>query len=221
MSEARIANLSKIGYEAGPSNQPRTNGNGGGGYYGGGGRQDGYGRPRVGANRVQSESMMYSNGQRGHSTYGQSNYPDAGGHSDSTGTGPWANSTDPSSENSSVERGPATQRANGENGYPAPPVPGHKSYGENGYSAPSVPGHGQYGPNGFSGPIPEEGGAYPMNGRAPAVQPPPAGARRPIPLGNSGSSPALVGGGRSLPSTKQPEKAKRQSWIKRTFSKKE
>ncbi|EME43953.1 hypothetical protein DOTSEDRAFT_71686 [Dothistroma septosporum NZE10] len=147
---------SAYGYEGGSNaNRPAN-----GGYYGA--QRGGHGPPRgMHAQRMASEPMM-SNGrpyppQHGHQ-YSQDTVA-TGYTNGSDSTGPWANETNPSSENSSVERGPASQNAN-------------NGYGPNGY-----------GPGGFQEGIPEEGGVYP--GRAPAVQPPPS-ARRPIPLGNSG-----------------------------------
>lgn len=131
----------------------------------------------------------------------------------SDSTGQWANSTDPSSENSSIDPNHASAK-------PSEPYgPGASGYG------------GQNG-GGFRGPILEEqgngsyGGAYPQqdgyNGRgprngAPPVQPPQE-QRRPIALGNSGDSAPLPPG--KLPSTARPEAdpEARKSWLKRRFS---
>jgi len=146
------------GYGVDAYNGNRTM-NSNGGYYGGS-RPDSYAAGpsarRYPASRMNSEPMMYGNGQRP--------YPHAHQHSQDTmntgvthgsdSTGPWANSTDPSSENSSIDKAPVA----------------------NGYH----PGHGA---NGFHDGIPEDG-AYQMYGGAPPVQPP-YGARRPIALGNS------------------------------------
>ena len=147
---------------------------------------------------------------------GQRPYPHAYQHSQDTmhtggsdSTGPWANSTDPSSENSSVERGPTAQKPYGDypqQGYPQNGYP-QNGYGHNAYQN----GHGH---GGFQGGIPEEGGAYHMNGRAPPVQAPMEG-RRPIPLGNTAGDYV-----HNLPSTKRPEPEKRKSWLQRRFSKK-
>jgi len=185
---------SGYGYDAGPNQNRYANGNGngnGGGYYGGQRAESMAGGPRRHPNnRMGSESTMY--GQRPYPQHAHQLSQDTGSDS----TGPWANSTDPSSENSSIDR-------------IAPPA---KPYGENGYP-PNAYGNG-YGPNGFQGPIPEEGGAYNMHGGAPPVQAP---ERRPIPLGNSGDAPLPPG---NLPSTKRPEAEKRKSWLSRRFSKK-
>lgn len=187
------------GYGIDAYNQNRTMNSNNGGYYGGQ-RPDSYaagpsGPPRrYPASRMNSEPMMYNNGQRPHPHAHQHSQDtmNTGVTNGSDSTGPWANSTDPSSENSSIERGQAP------NGYP------HNGYGPNGYGA-----------GGFQNGIPEDG-AYPINGGAPPVQPP-YGARRPIALGNS--DVATPPG--NLPSTKRPEPEKRKSWLKRAFSKKE
>lgn len=187
-----LANRLTTGYDAGPHHNRYANGNGSG-YYGGHARAESMagGSRRLPPNRMASEPMMYG-GQRQYPQHGYQPSHDTGSDS----TGPWANSTDPSSENSSIDR-------------IAPPT---KQYGENGYQQ---NGHTQngYGPNGFQGSIPEEGG-YPMRSGAPPVQAP---ERRPIPLGNSGDAPPPPG---QLPSTRRPEQEKRKSWLSRRFSKK-
>lgn len=180
-----------IGLDGGP----HTNRSANGGYYGG--QRGCYGGcPPRGqyAQRMASEPMMSSGRpyppQHGHQ-YSQDTVA-TGYTNGSDSTGPWANETNPSSENSSVERGPASQKY--------PEYATNNGYGPNGY-----------GPGGFQEGIPEEGGAYP--GSAPAVQPPPS-ARRPIPLGNSGDPIT------QLPSSKRPGPEKRKSWLGRRFSKK-
>lgn len=186
-----LADRLAAGYEAGPNHNRYANGNGGG-YYGGQRAESMVGGPRRHPNnRMVSESMMYGQ-QRPYPQHAHQLSQDTGSDS----TGPWANSTDPSSENSSIDRIAPPAKPYGENGYPP------NAYGNNGYS-----------PNGFQGPIPEEGG-YPMRGGAPPVQAP---ERRPIPLGNSGDAPLPPG---NLPSTKRPEAEKRKSWLSRRFSKK-
>lgn len=195
------ANRFRAGYEGPMSPSRYSNGNGGG-YYGS--QRDSYGPGPSGpprrypAQRMASEPMLQGGPRpypHGHQASQDTMITGMTNGSDSTG--PWANSTDPSSENSSIERGPSAQKPHGE--YPP------NGYGHNGYQ-------NGYGGGGFEGPIPEEGGAYPG---APPVQPP-YGARRPIPLGNTTSGAAP-----ELPSTKRPEPEKRKSWLKRRFSKKE
>ncbi|PIA93548.1 hypothetical protein CB0940_04491 [Cercospora beticola] len=194
---------SAYGNNGGP--QPRYGNGNGGGYYGN--RPEGYGpgpsRPPYGAPRMQSEPNMprpYPP-QHGHQ-YSQDTMATAVTNG-SDSTGPWANSTDPSSENSSIDKN-YQQNGYGQNGY------GQSGYGQNGYS------HNGYG-SGSPGPIPEDG-AYPMK-HGGAVQPP-NGARRPIPLGNTSSygTPSPAPG--SLPSSKRPEPEKRKSRLSRMFSKK-
>ncbi|KXS98584.1 hypothetical protein AC578_4310 [Pseudocercospora eumusae] len=192
-----VANPRMSGFGDGPSpNNRYAYGNGGGGYYGG--QRDSYSsagpsaRPRYGRG-MQSDPMMQARPyppQHGHQ-HSQDTMNTAHG---SDSTGPWNSGTDPSSENSSIDKN-------------------YQNAQQNGY-------HNGYGPNGFGGPIPEEGGAYPVKpgyAGAPAVQPP--NARRPIPLGNSDSMPAMPNGG--LPSAKRPEPEKRKSWLKRRFTKKD
>ncbi|EME79149.1 uncharacterized protein MYCFIDRAFT_87432 [Pseudocercospora fijiensis CIRAD86] len=193
-----VANRRMSGFGDGPSpNNRYAYGNGGGGgYYGG--QRDSHAsagpsaRPRYGRG-MQSDPMMQARPYPPQHGYQHSQDTMNTAHG-SDSTGPWNSGTDPSSENSSIDK-------NYQNGQ------------QNGY-------HNGYGANGFSGPIPEEGGAYPVKpgyGGAPAVLPP--NARRPIPLGNSDGMPVMPNSG--LPSAKRPEPEKRKSWLKRRFSKKD
>ncbi|KAK4550383.1 hypothetical protein LTR36_003350 [Oleoguttula mirabilis] len=197
-----VANGGSAGYDSGPS--PGRNSAMGGGYYGGQrpdsymGHQNGPQRMRYG-NRVQSDGAM--NG------YGRP-YPPNGPHQSqdtmhtgvsngSDSTGPWASNTEPSSENSSIDK----NLANGKQ---------PESYGQNGY-----------GPNSYGGPvIMEEQGApaYGSNGYGQNGGPvqSPSAPRKPIALGNSGSAP-----GGSLPTNTRPEPEKKKGWLTRRFSKKE
>ena len=201
-----MANALSAGYDSGSSpNRPQSQ-LGNGGYYGNRPQSyvDGQGGPppprmRYNGNRVASDgAMRYSNGN-GTGVYG----PQHGYHAShdtvhtngSDSTGPWANSTDPSSENSSIDQATGAMKSNGQS---------------NGYG-PSGNGY----PNQVGGPIMEEGGSYgPQNGYGGPVQQPPA-VRRPIPLGNTAGTPA------SLPSTARPEPEKKKGWLKRRFSKKD
>ena len=176
----------------------------GGGYYGAQ-RPDSFApgpSRRFGPPRNPSDPMLYGHSQRPypHAHQASQDTMHTGMTYGSDSTGPWANSTDPSSENSSVEKGPTAMKP-----YPEYPV-------NNGYGPPSGYPPNAYGAGPVDGPIPEDG-AYP--GRAPAVQAPPS-SRRPIPLGNSGNPIT------ELPSTKRPaaEPEKRKSWLSRRFSKK-
>jgi len=188
-----LANRISIGYSAPPQNR-YLNSNAGG-YYGGRGA-DGYGpgpgRPSFGAPRMQSEPYMQRPYPPHHGYHQSQDTMATGVTNGSDSTGPWANSTDPSSENSSIDKN-----------YPS------NGFGQNGHPP---NGHGP----GSSGPIPEDG-AYPMK-HGGAVQPP-AGARRPIPLGNSGSSSQIPTTG-SLPTQKRSEPEKRKGRLSRMFSKK-
>lgn len=202
-----VANALTAGYESGPSPNRQSMMGGGGGYYGDrptshyGGPQP---RQRYGSNRVQSESHIY-NGQRPYPPqhgYHQSN--DTVGTNGSDSTGPWANSTDPSSENSSIDKNMVS--ANGKQ----PADPYVQQNGANGY-----------GPNGGYGSqtIMEEGGAHGGPVQPPyAHQPQQQQRRAPIPLGNSGDAPLAPG---KLPPSTRPEQEKKKGWLKRRFSKKE
>ena len=151
-------------------------------YYNGPPRNNAYGRRMVSEGAIPTQGRPY----QVHG-YHQSNDTMATGGSDSTG--PWNSNTDPSSENSSIDRNIYGQQQQG-NGY--------------GY--------------GYSPPIMEEGGAGSAYGGGP-VQAPNGGARRPIPLGNSGDPPVLPPG--KLPSTSRAAPEKKKGWLKRTFSKKD
>lgn len=186
----------------------------GGGYYGGQ-RPESYAqnggpppRTRYG-NRIVSDPGAYGHRPYPQHTYHQSqDTMNTGVTNGSDSTGPWANSTDPSSENSSIDKVAAATK--GEN-------QGMNGHGPNGYGNQSQ----------FQGPIMEEqgsgsyGGAYPQQngfgprGGAPPAQAPNGQQRRPIPLGNSGPPPA------NLPSQTRAEPEKRKSWLSRRFSKKE
>lgn len=178
------------GYDPNASNSGRYSQNGG--YHGG--RTPSYNdgsRPMRGGygNRMNSDG-----GRGGNGFYPQHGYHQSHDTVGSDSTGPWANSTDPSSENSSLDRINATSK------------PSPDGYGYNNYS---------------SGPIPEDGAYAPPRGYGGPVQSP-GGERKPIPLGNTtGESPVAAPPRGDLPSTARPPPEKRKSWLKRTFSKKE
>ncbi|KAF2719932.1 hypothetical protein K431DRAFT_286241 [Polychaeton citri CBS 116435] len=190
------------GYDQGPS-PGRHSQMGSGGYYANrspSGYDNGY--PN-GGGPSSSRQRYPPRMQSDHGVRYPGNPPQHGYHSSydtvntgaSDSTGPWGNSTDPSSENSSLDRVNATMKP--QDGYPAGAYPN---------------------PNGFQGPIPEEQGSGSYNPGYPAqgmpVQPP--AGRRPIALGNSTSSPPT-----KLPTGSRPEPEKRKSWLKRRFSKKD
>lgn len=173
-----------------------------------------YGNPRpesghMGQNgRMRYNPRMASDGAIG---YGHRPYPQHGYHQSqdtmntgytngSDSTGPWANSTDPSSENSSIENSHnGKQPAHGQNAY------GPGGYGPNSYGSPPI--MEEQGQTGYyGGPVQAPGGGQP------------SGQRRPIPLGNSGDTPTPSSPGK-LPTNPRPEPEKKKSWIKRRFSK--
>lgn len=177
--------------------------------------QPGYGR-RVN-HRANSDPMLYG-------TNNQSVYPTHGYHqshdtvasasgNESHNTDPWGNSTDPSSENSSIDKiqhGPKPDPAeiygfNGFGGAPQFQGPILEEHGVNdqAYGEPIDYGHTQNMGNGF-----------PIHNRNPIPPPPhasskPNGARVPIKL-------------ESLPTKERPaangNTEKRKSWLKRRFS---
>ncbi|KAL9006461.1 MAG: hypothetical protein Q9188_000769 [Gyalolechia gomerana] len=184
--------------------------------YGNSPAQPGYGR-RIGQ-RVNSDPALY--GANSHSLYPAHGYQQSydtvasASGNESHNTDPWGNSTDPSSENSSIDR------------VQAPKPDAAESYGFNGFGgAPQ-----------FQGPILEESGAnspsygqvgygqpqnsikgsplHPRNAGPPA--PPPHGIPHQIPPRvpiKLGSSP-----GQDRPLPNAPGE-KRKSWLKRRFSK--
>lgn len=163
--------------------------------------------------RYGSRGGSYNNGSNGYNGNGNGNgvYPQHGYHQShdtvtsgqtygSDSTGPWANGTDPSSENSSLDRINATntQQDNvygGQNGY-------------GGYPR-AIPEDGQYNAQHQQG----YGGGGPVQ--------PPNSQRKPIALGGGGESDFAAPPRSNLPSTARPEPEKKKGWLKRRFSKKE
>lgn len=177
--------------------------------------------------RTQSDPMLYG----GHNIQSQGIYPSHANQQSydtvtSSGTGshgtePWGNSTDPSSENSSIDRLSQVPKQDlgeiyGFNGFGAGPIleEHHKdapAYGQPGYAQ--------------SHTIPNQGYAYQGNGVPPVppphVHPRETRPRPPIKLGTTPGNPYV--NGKALPP--QPlnridTSEKRQSWLKRRFSKK-
>jgi len=196
------ANVMSAGYDNGQNRQSMA----GSGYYGNSRPENG----NMGQNgRMRYNSRMASDGAIG---YGHRSYPQHGYHQSqdtmntgytngSDSTGPWANSTDPSSENSSIENSHnGKQPAHGQNGY-GPGGPGPNGYG----SPPIMEEQGQSGY--YGGPVQSPSGIQP------------SGQRRVIPLGSSGDMPMESTGPGRLPTTSRPEQEKKKSWIKRRFSK--
>ena len=178
--------------------------------------------------RAQSDPMLYG----GHTTQSQGIYPLHGNQQSndtvtssgagSHGTEPWGNSTDPSSENSSIDRLSQVPKQD----------PG-ETYGFNGFGAGPIleehhvnaPAYGQPG-YAQSQAISNQGYAYQGNG-FPPVPPPHAHAnaketrpRPPIKLGTSPGNPYINEKGGSLSQLSRGDTSeKRQSWLKRRFSK--
>ncbi len=210
-------NIASKGYDNGPS--PSRYGQQQGGYYGG---QNGTPQKARHGNRMASDPQFY-NQQRPYQQpqHGYHQSHDTVHTNGSDSTGPWANSTDPSSENSSIDKVNAMNKTPAEI-YAAHNQNQNQNQAQNGYNGPIMEeqgqgeypyqrGYGQKGPpqqnGGFNGP--RDG--YPRHNTAPSD-----GPRRPMQL-NSGPQPP----GGQLPASTRPEEEKRKSWLMRKFSKKE
>ncbi|KAM0709139.1 hypothetical protein Q7P35_003175 [Cladosporium inversicolor] len=194
---------SAYGYE---SNRHSQGGNG----YHGNRRSDNYNDVPQQRTRYGSRGGSYNNGNNGYN--GNGVYPQHGYHQShdtvtsgqtygSDSTGPWANGTDPSSENSSLDRINATN-----------PQQDNVYGGQNGYGGypRAIPEDGQYNAQHQQG----YGGGGPVQ--------PPNGQKKPIALGGGGGESDFAAPPRSnLPSTARPEPEKKKGWLKRRFSKKE
>lgn len=170
--------------------------------------------------RANSDPVLYGHGQN---TFPPHNYQqpyDTGGSTsanESHGTDQWGNSTDPSSENSSIDRvqqasKPDLGEVYGFNGFGGAPQFQGPILEEHGQGAPT------YGQPGYGQSQMMSGGTYAYQGNGTSKGPPPPthvspkeiGPRVPIKLGNSsikGNTP-LAG-----------NTEKRKSWLKRRFSK--
>lgn len=176
-----------------------------GGYYGNR-RPDSYAEGPRG--RYNNRGSSYNNGNgvyNQHHGYHQSyDTVNSGQTYGSDSTGPWTNNTDPSSENSSLDRINATSKPQQDGMYGAP-------NGHGGYPRP-IPEDGMYAPQQQHG----YGGGGPVQ--------PPGGQRKPIPLGGSGGDSGYSAAGAapprgSLPSTARAEPEKKKGWLKKRFSK--
>ena len=175
--------------------------------------------------RVRSDPVMYSNNNPGpvYPLHGHQQSYDtvasaAASANGSGATDPWGNSTDPSSENSSIDKVPPGSKpevaeAYGYNGFGGSPHFQGPILEEHGSGSPAYgqPGYGQSHPGGAGGGLPFQGN----NAGAPV--PPPHGVqmqeapRVPIKLGNSSIATRIS------PSITKSEK--RKSWLQRRFSK--
>jgi hypothetical protein len=190
-------------YSQGGANMP-------GGYYGNGSRRpESYADGPQQRMRYNPRGGSHANGNHyngnggGNGVYPQHGYHQSHDTVGSDSTGPWQNGTDPSSENSSLDRINATTK----------PQQDGMHGGQNGY-------------NGYPRAIPEDGQYTPQQQQGYGGGPvqPPGGARKPIPLGGggeSGFSAAPAPPRSNLPSTARPEPEKKKSWLKRRFSKNE
>ena len=184
--------------------------------YGSSPNQPGYGR-RI-SQRVSSDPALY--GTNSHGLYPAHGYhqsydtvASASGN-ESHNTDPWGNSTDPSSENSSIDRVTAAKpdpaETYGFNGFGGAPHFQGPILEENGVNSPS------YGQIGYGQPQNSANGAPHHSRNAGPPAPPPHGipsqipSRATIKLGNA------PGKDRPLPNAPVE---KRRSWLKRRFSK--
>ena len=180
-----------------------------------------YNQNRRFSQRINSDPTLY-----GHNVQGgiypspgfQQSYDTVASATNSHGTDQWGNSTDPSSENSSIDKihqtaKPDVGEAYGFNGFGGAPSIQGPILEEHGQDAPAYgqPGYGKsqkavgagnpYQGNGVgSGPAPP----VPQKGNPPRV---------PIKLGNSSNAATIAASPRS------DNTEKRKSWIKRRFSK--
>ena len=186
--------------------------------------QHAHGRQFGPSHRVNSDPALYGNNNRGgvYPSHGYQQSYDTVASASANGSGAtdqWGNSTDPSSENSSIDKDKVPQapkpdvgEAYGFTGFGGAPqfrgpiLEEHRSdspaYGQPGYgySHPGMPGGMPFQGNGAGPPAPPPHGVPQQNP-----------SRAPIKLGNPGQSPT------SPSSTANSEK--RKSWLKRRFSK--
>ena len=172
------------------------------------------------ASRVVSDPALY--GQNSHGVYPshgyQQSYDTVASASNGSGaTDQWGNSTDPSSENSSIDRvQPAPKPELGEqygfNGFGGAPQFQGPILEEHGTDSPAYgqPGYGQSHAAARSG-FPFQGNDLPPPPPPPHVNQRQPAPRTPIKLG--GSAPPANG------SPPTPSSEKRKSWLKRRFSK--
>lgn len=184
--------------------------------------QPNHGRKFGPGHRVSSDPVMYGNSSRGgvYPSHGYQQSYDTVASASANGSGAteqWGNSTDPSSENSSIDKVPQAPKpdlgeAYGFSGFGGAPPSQGPILEEHGSDSPAYgqPGYGHSHP-GMPGGVPFQG-----NGATPPP-PPPHGTQRqnaprtPIRLGSSGQSPVSPSSATS--------KDKRKSWLKRRFSK--
>lgn len=180
--------------------------------------QPGYGR-RVNNNRANSDPILYgTNSQTVYPTHGYHQSHDtvaSASGNESHNTDPWGNSTDPSSENSSIDRiqhapKPDPAEAYGFNGFGGAPQFQGPIMEEHGVDDPAYGEVADYGnpQRMVNGSPVHSGNAMPPT-PPPHVSLKPNPPRLPIKLGNSPTSEGPSTSGRS---------EKRKSWLKRRFS---
>lgn len=176
--------------------------------------QGGPNRQRYGPRMTSDSAITKLNGAYGaypqHNHHQSHDTVNTGGTNGSDSTGPWANSTDPSSESSSPDRYHA-----GAKQHQMVDTYGYDSYGGGPIMEERASEDGNPHPQRMSrGP-----NAFPTNGGPPPV-PLHTGPRVPIKLGGGDGSAFATQAG-SLPTTARPKEEKRKSWLKRRFSKNE
>jgi hypothetical protein len=187
------------------------------------------------AARVQSDMALYGNNVNGN--YGsnhayQQSYDAAttASGSGSYGNEPWANSTDPSSENSSVDRIPPQQpkadlgEQYGLTGFGAGPEFRGPIMEEVSNGAPSYgqPGYGQQGQgNSYQGHPAVQNGRSAGYGRQEVSMPPPPPPHQQSMPPNIPQQGAKQPSYNAVPAARPDQGEKRKSWLKRRFSKKE
>ena len=185
-----------------------------------------YSQPRRFGPRTVSDPALYGNNSNNgvYPMHGyQQSYDTVTSGTGSHGTDPWGNSTDPSSENSSIDKiqqasKPDLAEAYGFNGFGGAPQFQGPILEEHGQGAPTYgqPGYGQ------SQGRPSPNRAYQGNGVPPA--PPPhavlkdSSPRVPIKLGIPSGTESYIHG--QIPGGRPDVGEKRKSWLKRRFSKK-
>lgn len=185
--------------------------------------ENNHGRRFGPGHRIASDPVLYGRNSQGvYPSQGyQQSYDTVASASvnGSGGTDPWGNSTDPSSENSSIDR---VQQA------PKPDL--SEQYGFSGfggapqYQGPILEEHGQdspgYGQPGYGQSHTTAGGGFPFQGNG--VPPPPPPPHQRSPKHNAPRTPIKLGGSAAPVQASPPPPAsseKRRSWLKRRFSK--
>ncbi|KAL8831139.1 MAG: hypothetical protein Q9191_001033 [Dirinaria sp. TL-2023a] len=185
--------------------------------------ENNHGRRFGQGHRIASDPALY--GQNSQGVYPSQGYQQSydtvasASVNGSGGTDPWGNSTDPSSENSSIDRVQQAQKPDlseqyGFSGFGGAPQ----------YQGPILEEHGQdspgYGQPGYGQSHTTAGGGFPFQGND--VPPPPPPPHQLSPKQNTPRTPIKLGGS-AVPAQASPpplaSSEKRRSWLKRRFSK--